>query len=84
MWGTGESVSSEGIYPESMISCPKPYGKIAAAREGGREGWREEGGRENDLVSPKKTKSSSERRKKQTEGPADVGPGKQAGQGSGC
>lgn len=33
----GKVCPPEGIYPESMISCPKPYEKIAAAREGGRE-----------------------------------------------
>lgn len=36
--GRGGKCVSEGICPESMISYPKPYEKMAEAREGGREG----------------------------------------------
>ena len=31
-------MSSKGVYPESMISYPKPSEKMAEVREGGGEG----------------------------------------------
>lgn len=81
MWGDRESVSSKGVYPESVISYPRPCEKMAEARGGGRGG--KEKAEKNDLVSLKMRKSSSEGRRKQTEDPAGLEQGKQAGQGWG-